>query len=316
MTIGCLLSRPVIGSVGVALITAGFRRYTIANSYQISSVPSYLIAVVMGSMVGKVLGEESFRDLSLLRKEYACFTALGCLLHWGRFLRAPQMAAYFSTAILAQRIWMYLIERDIFRESARHMETRFHLITSSLLKGNIEGLRSSIPTYFLRKIDYRQQTWSFTKNVSGPWGSSKGAFLHYAAQAGSTEAINYLHESFHANLDIRTEPYGDTPLLIAIYHCRVDAVRLLLQLGADPKAKNYSQSTALHIAAIKLANPKDYEAALEIVQMMLEAGADKNEKNQFGETACSIFTDIKTTKGDLDLSSRSRGINLLSPSAS
>ncbi len=55
---------------------------------------------------------------------------------------------------------------------------------------------------------------------------------------------------------------------------------VLLEAGADIKAKNKSQFTALHEAA-RRGNP-------DVVRALLEAGADIEAVNKFGRTALDL----------------------------
>ena len=60
--------------------------------------------------------------------------------------------------------------------------------------------------------------------------------------------------------------YSYTPLQICVMQHHTDAMRLLLELGADPNAKNFLGITALHEAA-----KKGHE---DMVKLLLAAGAD------------------------------------------
>src|SRR5207247_7918874 len=68
-----------------------------------------------------------------------------------------------------------------------------------------------------------------------------------------------------------THPDGETPLMAASRTGRVDAVRLLLDAGANVNAADtYQQETALMSAAT--------EGHVDVVKALLGAGADPNRK--------------------------------------
>jgi len=102
-----------------------------------------------------------------------------------------------------------------------------------------------------------------------------------AAATGNTEAIK---QQLLAGKDINAkEPAGgSTPLIVAATYGQIEAVRLLIEKGADINTKNNNGSTALHAAAF-LAHP-------EIVKLLLDKGADVNARNNRGETAIYIAT--------------------------
>ncbi len=60
--------------------------------------------------------------------------------------------------------------------------------------------------------------------------------LHYAASAGHAPIVRYLIEQ-NAYIDAQS-PNRTTPLMMAARHKQIDAMRLLLELGADPSAVN------------------------------------------------------------------------------
>jgi len=70
--------------------------------------------------------------------------------------------------------------------------------------------------------------------------------LHYAAANGHVEVLRHLIEQ-HAYLDSES-PNRTTPLMMAARQGKLDAVRLLLQEGADPTIRNESGFTAADYA--------------------------------------------------------------------
>lgn len=62
--------------------------------------------------------------------------------------------------------------------------------------------------------------------------------LHYAAVNGNLELLRYLLEQ-HAYIDAQS-PNRTTPLMMSARHSHTDAVRLLVEAGADPTPRNDS----------------------------------------------------------------------------
>jgi len=62
----------------------------------------------------------------------------------------------------------------------------------------------------------------------------------------------------------------------------VDAVKLLLEAGADPDAKTPAGDSALHLAA--------FAGKLAIVRALVEGGADINLKDGAGKTALEVVS--------------------------
>jgi len=65
----------------------------------------------------------------------------------------------------------------------------------------------------------------------------------------------------------------------------IDAVKLLLEAGADPDAKTPDGDTALHLAA--------FAGKLDIVRTLIEGGADINVKDAAGKTALQVVSEQK-----------------------
>src|SRR5487761_12996 len=92
------------------------------------------------------------------------------------------------------------------------------------------------------------------------------------------------HRAFQAMLseDARTAglkgPGGSTPLMYAALYGDADAVRLLLDSGADPNVRNEAGASALMWAVDEL----------EKTRLLLERGAEVNARSDDGRTALSI----------------------------
>jgi ankyrin repeat protein len=95
--------------------------------------------------------------------------------------------------------------------------------------------------------------------------------LHTAAKQGDTVAIMDLIGSLSPELrqeSLNTRKVGETPLHCAAFHGHAEAVRLLVELGANPNAKGIGEKTPLHTAA--------YYCHVSVIQLLLSLGADPN----------------------------------------
>lgn len=95
------------------------------------------------------------------------------------------------------------------------------------LKGNVDAATSLVK----RDADVNKTGW---------------APLHYAATGGSQAILSLLLDS-HAYIDAES-PNGSTPLMMAAMYGTPQAVKLLLEAGADPLLKNQQSLTAIDFA--------------------------------------------------------------------
>ncbi|MES2783966.1 MAG: ankyrin repeat domain-containing protein [Pseudomonadota bacterium] len=94
--------------------------------------------------------------------------------------------------------------------------------------------------------------------------------LHYAATSGHVPVIALLLEH-HAYIDAES-PNKTTPLMMAVHYGSPEAVRHLLEAGADPSLKNQLGMTAVDFA--HRANRKDMA---ELVSAAIRAGQPKGK---------------------------------------
>lgn len=116
-----------------------------------------------------------------------------------------------------------------------------------------------------------------------------------AATAGDAKRVAALVDS-DATLANAIARDGYSPLGLASFFKRVDAVKSLLQRGAKPSLPSRDQGfTPLHSAIATDAGPAEHE----IVRLLLEAGADPNAKSLEGGTPLhsAAFTgDLETAE--------------------
>lgn len=100
--------------------------------------------------------------------------------------------------------------------------------------------------------------------------------LHTAVLTDNLDAVKQ-HVAVGSNLNEK-DPYGgSSPLITASLFGKPDAVKILIDAGADVNFQNNDGSTALHTGA--------FFCRPEIVKLLLENGANKSLKNKFGATA-------------------------------
>jgi ankyrin repeat protein len=88
--------------------------------------------------------------------------------------------------------------------------------------------------------------------------------LHYAASKGHTAMMRLLIEN-DAYVDAES-PNGTTPLMMAAYYASPNAVKLMLEEGADPLLKNQDGQTALDMALVK-----DKKLSVQYIRAFIEA---------------------------------------------
>ena len=88
--------------------------------------------------------------------------------------------------------------------------------------------------------------------------------LHYAASKGHTAMMRLLIEN-DAYVDAES-PNGTTPLMMAAYYSSPNAVKLMLEEGADPLLKNQDGQTALDMALVK-----DKKLSVQYITAFIEA---------------------------------------------
>ncbi len=93
--------------------------------------------------------------------------------------------------------------------------------------------------------------------------------LHYAATNGHLAVMQLLLDN-HAYIDAES-PNGTTPLMMAAHYGSVEAVKLLLEAGADPMLKN-----AQNLTAIDFAQSAKRQDVAEVIAASVRARQPKN----------------------------------------
>ena len=110
-----------------------------------------------------------------------------------------------------------------------------------------------------------------------PRGSGNLTSLDFVRKLVSHGAdVNFAKKSDGGNR-LRISTKGSTPFLCAASTADVDYMKVLLELGADPKAVNAAGQNALMMAAMF--------NRTEIVDLLLERGADIDRQDATGHTA-------------------------------
>jgi hypothetical protein len=100
--------------------------------------------------------------------------------------------------------------------------------------------------------------------------------LHEAAMNGDLKAIAQ-HIEAGSDLNEQDPMSGATPMIIATVFGKVDAVKALIEGGADINYKNKEGATPLIVAAVF--------NQVDVSSVLMDAGADLNAKNNDGSTA-------------------------------
>jgi ankyrin repeat protein len=121
-----------------------------------------------------------------------------------------------------------------------------------------------------------------------PWGRSRCSALAIAAWSGHCDILRlYLSKQMQVNI---TDNEGETPLMAAVRGNTVrdntEAVRILLEQGANLEVRNYRGMTALLIASFP--EMGGARPPFKLLSMLINHGANVNAKDKFGRTPLSI----------------------------
>lgn len=116
-------------------------------------------------------------------------------------------------------------------------------------------------------------------NVLNEVGSS---LMHFAAHNGHELVLRELADA-GADINVRDEPDGWTPLHCAIYNHSFGCVNALVSMGADVNAQDADGNNALHFAASYSIVP--------VADMILKVGADATARNKHGHVPADVTRD-------------------------
>lgn len=133
--------------------------------------------------------------------------------------------------LLALRLKSMKVAQALARVPTTDIEVRSAQDESPLMLAALHGQLELSTMLVERNADVNKSGW---------------APLHYAATGGHVAVMHMLLEH-HAYVDAES-PNSSTPLMMAAMYGSVDAVRVLLEAGADPSIKNDWGLTALDFA--------------------------------------------------------------------
>jgi ankyrin repeat protein len=154
-----------------------------------------------------------------------------------------------------------------------------------------QGLNSLLND-FCKNLSEQDELVSFNKIISQAL-----AFIQEGANP-DTQLTCPSRAGYNAVLEA---PYTESPckdntlLILATAYNKLETVRKLLQLGANPNTQNACGNSALHIVAKQAANSLGIDGwtanIIDIAYLLVNSGADKSLKNNENKTAYDIIKD-------------------------
>lgn len=111
--------------------------------------------------------------------------------------------------------------------------------------------------------------------------------IFYAARTGNVDQIEKALEN-GIPIESKTENLGNTPLIVAAYSGKAEAVEYLCKKGADVNAQDTNGVTALIHAA--------YYNHFDAAKILLKYNADKTIKDKYGNTALDYAEQFEYTR--------------------
>jgi len=137
-----------------------------------------------------------------------------------------------------------------------------NVLTRVAQSGMLSGKNTSAVLLTLPELRLNSQFMGAVKGVKGSGGRTR---VMYAAFTGNMDELQKLVTAKNVN---DTDITGQTALLFATFQEHADAVRFLVENGADVNRQTRDGNTALHMAV--------YKNNLEIARFLCENGADVN----------------------------------------
>jgi len=215
-------------------------------------------------------------------------------------------AAREGKALLAKS----LIDADPNSVNVKDQDSRTPLFWA------VSSEQAEVASEILKSVkDHKNSRFQIDQSDEAGW-----TVLHVAASVGALQIIKDLLLPFNPDIDARTNS-GQTPLQFAVSKNHIDVVRLLLEHGASPRAKDSFNRTAMHRAAsigsvplVKLLiaakapiNSTDRsswtplhhafsEGHGDVALELINAGADPERTDSAGQTPYQVSVDEKTVK--------------------
>ena len=114
----------------------------------------------------------------------------------------------------------------------------------------------------------------------------KGTAVYEIAQAlryDDTLKIKKILENKTLDLNTRDKHNGCTILMYAVYYSKNEAVKILLENGADPNISDYRHDENAMILAIKKKG-KYSDCKTELIELLIKFGGDVNSKQEYKHT--------------------------------
>jgi len=151
--------------------------------------------------------------------------------------------------ILALREPSLLVTEVLVKWPATRVEVRSAEDESPLMLAALHGLTDVCRQLIVRGADVNKPGW---------------APLHYAATHGHLEVMTLLLDQY-AYIDAAS-PNGTTPLMMAARYGTPDAVKLLLEAGADPRLRN-----SLGFSAFDFANQAERTDSATLISAFIRS---------------------------------------------
>ena len=142
-------------------------------------------------------------------------------------------------------------------------------------------------------------------DVNQLFGAFCHSALHSAARFGRQD-LAALIIARGANVNVGTEPRGETPLHLAAQYGQASVAAVLVDRGADVNAATTFGRTPLHEAASGLAGTSDVDGRVEVAKLLIARGANVNARQRGNG-----FTPLDETTGGTATSGANERLNRL-----
>lgn len=132
--------------------------------------------------------------------------------------------------------------------------------------------------------------------------------IWFAARIGWMEIISTYMETLGLDVDSKSSN-GQTPLMCACEYKQLEIVTYLLQLGADPNARDIHDNTPLHYIFMNYI--QDPIRAQQIIDLLDRYGADKSLTNMWHRTPTWYKTGNTSHRNTLQFTSALQPVNSL-----